>query len=255
MSEEVKGERIAKRMAAAGLCSRREAERWIEAGRVAVDGVLLTTPAVVVSAASHIVVDGKVLEAAGPSRLWLYHKPAGLITTHCDPQGRNTVFEKLPKELPRVISIGRLDLNSEGLLLLTTDGELARKLEHPETGWLRRYRVRIHGRPADGELAKLEKGLTIDGMRYGPIKAEIDRRQGANTWLTMSLAEGKNREIRRVLNHLGYQVNRLIRTAYGPFQLGNLKTGEAREVSGKVIREQTGGSKPRTKRKRRGKSQ
>lgn len=241
----VKGERIAKRMAAAGLCSRREAERWIEAGRVSVDGEVLKSPAHNVTAKSLILIDGKPLAETGPTRLWLYHKPAGLITTHRDPQGRSTVFEKLPASLPRVVSVGRLDLNSEGLLLLTTDGELARKLEHPDTGWTRRYRVRIHGRPQPGEFAKLENGVTVEGVRYGQIKVDLDRQQGANAWLSVGLAEGKNREIRKVLKHLGYDVNRLIRTAYGPFQLGNLKSREVKEVPGKVIREQLGeGGKP-----------
>ena len=236
----IKSERIAKRMAAAGLCSRRDAERWIEAGRVSVDGEVLTTPAVTVTEQSKILVDGAPLADAGPARVWRYHKPLGMITTHKDPQGRPTVFDAMPADMPRVVSIGRLDINSEGLLLLTTDGELARTMEHPDNGWIRRYRVRVHGRPTAGEFDKLTRGTTIDGVRYGPIKVEIDRQQGANAWLTISLSEGKNREIRRVLTHLGYEVSRLMRTAYGPFQMGSLKLSEVREIPGKTLREQLG---------------
>jgi 23S rRNA pseudouridine2605 synthase len=237
-----KGERIAKRLARAGLCSRRDAERWIEEGRVVVDGVRLTTPAVVVTENSRIVVDGKPLPEPERSRLWRYHKPAGLVTSHKDEQGRPTVFDKMPEDMPRVISIGRLDLNSEGLLLLTNDGELARKLELPATGWVRRYRVRVHGVPTPEGLAALEKGLTIDGVVYGSIKALLDRQQGSNAWLTVSLKEGKNREIRRVMEHLGWTVSRLIRIAYGPFQLGLLNPGEAEEVLARVLQEQLGGA-------------
>ena len=243
--EEVKGERIAKRMAASGLCSRREAERWITAGRVEVDGEILTSPAFTVTDDSNIVVDGNPLSGVGPQRLWLYHKPTGVITTHRDPQGRTTVFETLPPSMPRVVSVGRLDINSEGLLLLTTDGELARKLEHPSNGWTRHYRVRIHGRPQPDELAALEDGITIEGVRYSSIKASLERQQGANAWINMTLTEGKNREIRRVSNHLGYEVGRLIRTAYGPFQLNELKPREVKEIAGNVLRDQTGeSSKP-----------
>ena len=237
-----KGERIAKRMAAAGLCSRREAERWINAGRVEVDGEVLTTAAFLVTEESKIVVDGNPLSGTGPQRLWLYHKPTGVITTHRDPQGRQTVFETLPRTMPRVVSVGRLDLNSEGLLLLTTDGELARKLEHPSNGWARRYRVRIHGRPQPDELAALDKGITVEGVHYASIKAELERQQGANAWLKVTLTEGKNREIRRVFNHLGYEVGRLIRTGYGPFELGQLKVREVTEIAGAVLRQQTGDS-------------
>jgi len=237
---ELKGERIAKRMAAAGLCSRRDAERWIEDGRVSVDGDILTSPAVTVTEQSVILVDGAPLAAAGPARVWRYHKPLGMITTHKDPQGRPTVFDAMPNDMPRVVSVGRLDINSEGLLLLTTDGELARTLKHPDNGWIRRYRVRIHGRPTADEFKKLERGITIDGVRYGPIKIEIDRQQGANAWVTVSLTEGKNREIRRVMTHLGYDVSRLMRTAYGPFQLGSLKLSEVKEIPGKTLREQLG---------------
>ena len=241
MSEDAeKGERIAKRLARAGLCSRRDAERWIADGRVAVDGKVLTTPAVVVTEASLIMVDGKPLPEADRTRLWRYHKPPGLVTSHKDPQGRTTVFERLPDEMPRVISVGRLDLNSEGLLLLTNDGALARRLELPATGWLRRYRVRIHGRPEPAALVALEKGITIEGVTYGSIKAVLDRQQGANAWLTVGLKEGKNREIRKVMEHLGWSVSRLIRIAYGPFQLGLLPVAEVEEVPTKALKEQLG---------------
>jgi len=240
MSEEEKGERIAKRLARAGLCSRRDAERWIEDGRVSVDGKKLTTPATLVTEASLIMVDGKPLAAADRTRLWRYHKPAGLVTSHKDPQGRTTVFERLPDDMPRVISVGRLDLNSEGLLLLTNDGELARRLELPSTGWLRRYRVRVHGTPEPAALAALEKGITVDGVTYGPIKAVLDRQQGSNAWLTVGLKEGKNREIRKVMDHLGWSVSRLIRIAYGPFQLGLLPEAAVEEVPTKALKEQLG---------------
>ena len=236
-----KPERIAKVMARAGLCSRREAERWIADGRVAVDGKTLTTPAVTVGVNDAITVDGEPLPAAAASRLWRYHKPAGLVTSHSDPQGRPTVFERLPETLPRVISVGRLDLNSEGLLLLTNDGELARRLELPKTGWIRRYRARVHGRVDEMKLKELEQGVTVSGVSYGPIKAVLDKQQRANAWLTVSLREGRNREIRKVMEHLGLEVNRLIRVAYGPFQLGNLKRGQTAEITGKVLREQLGG--------------
>lgn len=233
-------ERIAKVMARAGLCSRREAERWIEAGRVAVDGEVLTSPAVTVTGASRIEVDGAALPGSEPTRLWRYHKPAGLLTTQKDPEGRRTIFDALPEATPRVISVGRLDLNSEGLLLLTNDGELARRLELPATGWVRRYRVRVHGRPQADALAALQKGVTVDGVRYTPIEATLEGQTGANAWLTMALKEGKNREIRRVCEHFGWRVNRLIRTSYGPFQLGNLKRGAVEEVPGRVLADQLG---------------
>jgi len=236
-----KGERVAKIMARAGLASRREAERWIAEGRVAVDGEVLTAPGVVVDNPGRITVDGKPLPAADAPRLWRYHKPAGLVTSHKDEQGRPTVFANLPKELPRVVSVGRLDLNSEGLLLLTNDGELARHLELPQNGWTRRYRVRVFGSPVPSDLKRLAAGITIDGVRYGAVEAELDRMQGRNAWLTMSLAEGKNREIRRLCEHLGWQVSRLIRLAYGPFQLGDLPQREAVEVPRKILREQLGG--------------
>jgi 23S rRNA pseudouridine2605 synthase len=242
-----KGERIAKRLARAGLCSRRDAERWIAEGRVAVDGKVLTSPALAVTEANDIRVDGKPIPAAEPARLWRYHKPAGLVTTHRDERGRATVFDRMPPELPRVVSVGRLDLTSEGLLLLTNDGELSRAMELPARGWLRRYRVRVHGEVDPARLAALAAGVTIDRMSYGPIRAVLDREQGSNAWLTVSLHEGKNREIRRVMEHLGLGVSRLIRIAYGPFQLGDLPRGAIEEVPRKVVREQLGTSPTATR--------
>jgi 23S rRNA pseudouridine2605 synthase len=237
-------QRIAKVLARAGLCSRRDAERWIAEGRVAVDGTVLTSPAVTVTDRSDIRVDGAPLPAPDRPRLWRYHKPVGLVTTHRDEKGRRTVFAALPKELPRLISIGRLDLNSEGLLLLTNDGGLARRLELPATGWLRRYKVRVHGDVEPARLAALEKGVTIDGVAYGPIRAQMERQQGSNAWVALALREGKNREVRRVLEHLGYPVTRLIRLSYGPFQLGNLERGAVEEVPKKVLAEQLGKAEP-----------
>jgi 23S rRNA pseudouridine2605 synthase len=233
-------QRIAKIIARAGLCSRRDAERWIADGRVAVDGKVLTSPAVALGPDSDIRVDGKKLPEPERARLWRYHKPRGLVTTHRDERGRPTVFSALPAGLPRLVSIGRLDLNSEGLLLLTNDGALARRLELPATGWTRRYRVRVHGEVEAERLATLGRGVKIDGVAYGPIRAMLDRQQGANAWLTLSLQEGKNREVRRVLEHLGYPVTRLIRLAYGPFQLGHLARGAIEEVPQKALREQLG---------------
>jgi len=233
-------ERVAKLLARVGLCSRRDAERWIVAGRVSVDGQVLTTPAVTVTAANDVRVDGVPLPGSERARLWRYHKPAGLITTHRDEKGRPTVFDALPKELPRVISVGRLDLNSEGLLLLTNDGGLARRLELPATGWLRRYKVRVHGEVDPDRLAALEKGITIDGVAYGSIHAILERLQGSNAWIALALREGKNREVRRVLEHLGLPVTRLIRLSFGPFQLGNLARGDVAELPKKVLAEQLG---------------
>jgi len=235
-------ERIAKVIARAGLCSRRDAERWILDGRVSVNGKILETPAFTVTPADAILVNGKPLPAVEAPRLFLYHKPAGLITTARDEKNRPTVFDNLPPGLPRVVSVGRLDLNSEGLLLLTNDGGLARYLELPSNSWKRRYRVRVHGNVKSGNLARLARGVTVDGMRYGPIKAAIERaKTGANVWLTVTLEEGKNREIRKVMAHLGLQVNRLIRTAYGPFELGDLPPGAVVEVPPKILKQRIPG--------------
>lgn len=243
-----KGERIAKVIARAGLASRREVERWIADGRVTVDGKVLTTPAVVVTSASRITVDGRPLPNAQRSRLFRFHKPRGMLTTEHDPQGRPTIYDGMPAELPRLMPVGRLDFNSEGLLLLTNDGGLKRHLELPATGWSRRYRVRAHGIPDAEALAALKRGLVVDGVRYGPIEAAIDRQQGSNSWLTMTLTEGKNREVRRVLEHLGLTVNRLIRIAYGPFQLGDIPALACVEVAPKTLSDQVGAlaqAKPR----------
>ncbi|MES1203811.1 MAG: pseudouridine synthase [Pseudomonadota bacterium] len=234
------GERIAKFLARAGVCSRRDAERLIEDGRVKLNGKLLDTPAVKVTEADDIRVDNRPVRAPEASRLWRYHKPAGLVTTHRDPQGRATVFEHLPEDLPRVISVGRLDLTSEGLLLLTNDGALARKLELPSNGWVRRYRARAYGRVTQGELDQLAEGIEVDGMRYGSVEATLERGQGANAWIAVAIREGKNREVRRVLEAIGLKVNRLIRIAYGPFQLGTLAPGAVEEIPGKMLREQLG---------------
>jgi 23S rRNA pseudouridine2605 synthase len=232
--------RIAKAIAHAGLCSRRDAEAWIAAGRVAVNGKALTTPAHVVSPGDRITVDGKPLPEAQGARLWRYHKRRGLVTSHKDPQGRKTVFDALPPGLPRVVSVGRLDINTEGLLLLTTDGELARHLELPSTGWLRRYRVRAHGKASQEALDALRQGVTLDGIRYGPVDARLDREQGSNLWLTISLREGKNREVKRIAEHLGLTVNRLIRVSFGPFSLGDLPEGAVEEVKRRVLADQLG---------------
>src|SRR4051794_36894686 len=234
------GERIAKVIARAGLCSRREAEAWIAAGRVAVNGENISSPALNVTPSDKIIVDGKPLPGAERTRLFLYHKPRGLVTTHVDPQGRPTIFGALPKDLPRLISVGRLDLSTEGLLLLTNDGGLARALELPATGWLRRYRVRAHGKVAQAQLDELRDGVTVEGINYGPIEATLDREQPSNVWITFAIREGKNREVRNVLRHLGLHVARLIRVSFGPFQLGEIAEGEATEVPTRVLREQLG---------------
>ncbi|MTI43393.1 23S rRNA pseudouridine2605 synthase [Roseibium hamelinense] len=234
------GERIAKVMARAGLCSRREAETWIAAGRVELNGKILETPAVTVSERDTVSVDGAPLPMRERTRLWLYHKPRGLVTTNKDPEGRPTVFEKLPADLPRVLTVGRLDINTEGLLLLTNDGGLARALELPATGWLRRYRVRAFGKVTQEQLDGLADGVAIEGVLYGAIEATLDKAQGDNVWLTVGLREGKNREVKRVLEHLGLTVNRLIRLSFGPFQLLDLNDGEVREIRGRVLRDQLG---------------
>jgi len=234
------GDRIAKVMARAGLASRREAERMIAAGRVSVNGKLIDSPALNVTPADKIVVDGNEVGEPDMARLWLYHKPIGLVTTERDEKGRDTVFANLPAELPRVVSVGRLDINSEGLLLLTNEGGVKRKLELPATGWLRKYRVRVNGRPNDKALEPLRKGVTVEGERFQAFDVVIDRQQGANAWLTVSLREGRNREIRRALDEVGLKVNRLIRISYGPFRLGELKAGAVEEIKQRVLRDQLG---------------
>jgi len=239
-TDDKSGERIAKVIARAGLASRRAAEAWIAAGRVAVNGAVISSPALNVTLRDKITVDGVPLPGRARTRLFRYHKPRGLVTTHADPQGRPTIFGALPKRLPRLISVGRLDLNSEGLLLLTNDGGLARALELPATGWLRRYRVRALGRVTQEALDRLRGGITVAGVRYGPIEATLDREQGANVWLTMGLREGKNREVRKVLEQLGLTVNRLIRVAYGPFELGELDDGAVEEVETAALRKALG---------------
>jgi 23S rRNA pseudouridine2605 synthase len=239
---EKQGERIAKRLARAGICSRRDAERLIEAGRVSVDGKVLESPALNVTAANKITVDGKIIGAPDEPRVWRYHKTAGTITTNSDPQGRPTVFEKLPPELPRVVSIGRLDFNTEGLLLLTNDGEIARHMELPANAWLRHYRVRVYGDVNPKKLAELAKGVVISGIRYDGIKAELEQEktEGHNKWLGVTIREGKNREVRKIMEHMGLQVTRLIRTSFGPFQLGKLPRGGIEEVPKRILRDTLG---------------
>jgi 23S rRNA pseudouridine2605 synthase len=234
------GERIAKVMARAGLASRRQAEAWIAAGRVAVNGAVINSPALNVTAADRIAVDGQPLPRRERTRLFRYHKPRGLVTTNSDPEGRPTIFASLPKDLPRLISVGRLDINTEGLLLLTNDGGLARVLELPATGWLRRYRVRALGRVMQPALDRLRSGITVEGVHYGPIEATLDREQGANVWLTVGIREGKNREVRKILETLDLKVNRLIRVAFGPFELGELDDGAVEEVKTEELRTQLG---------------
>ncbi len=237
-SEARTGERIAKWLARAGVASRRDVERLIAEGRVRRNNAPVTHPATFVEPGDLIQVNGALVEPPARTRLWRYHKPEGLVTTHRDPEGRPTVFEKLPPQLGRVVSVGRLDLNSEGLLLLTNDGALARRLELPSNLWLRRYRVRVHGRPDPAALAALARGITVEGVRYGAIEAGLDAVKGENAWLTVSLREGRNREVRRVMIALGLKVSRLIRVAYGPFQLGNLPRGAVEEVPARVLRDQ-----------------
>lgn len=239
-TETPKGDRIAKVLSRAGIASRREAERMIAAGRVSVNGALIDSPALNVTSADKIVVDGVPVGEPDRARLWLYHKPAGLVTTTSDEKGRETVFDALPEGLPRVMSVGRLDLNSEGLLLLTNDGGIKRQLELPSTGWLRKYRVRVKGSPSEGLLDTLRKGVTSDGERFQPMDVHFDRQQGANAWLTVGLREGKNREIRRAFAEIDITVNRLLRISYGPFRLNDLKAGEVEEIKPKVMRDQLG---------------
>lgn len=234
------GERIAKVLSRAGVASRREAERMIQLGEVTVNGKVIDSPALNVTSADRITVRGEPLAAPEPARLWLYHKPEGLVTSASDEKGRPTIFDALPEDMPRVMSIGRLDLNSEGLLLLTNDGEIKRRLELPSTGWLRKYRVRVKGNPTDPDLEPLRKGITVEGETFQPMNVSLDRHQGANAWLTVGLREGKNREIRRAMTAIGLTVNRLIRTGYGPFRLGELAPGAVEEVRPKVLRDQLG---------------
>ena len=235
-----KGERIAKIIARAGISSRRDAERMIEAGRVIVNGKVITSPVLNVTKKDRIRVDGKEIQATDEERMWLFHKPLGVVSTSRDEQGRQTIFDLLPKDLPRTMNIGRLDINSEGLLLLTNDGAIKRRLELPSTGWLRRYRVRVKGAPNDKTLAPLREGVIIEGEDFRPMDISVDRQQGANAWLTIGIREGKNLEIRRAMAHIGLMVNRLIRISYGPFQLGNLKPGEIEEIPRKVLGVQLG---------------
>ena len=236
-----KGERLAKVIARAGLCSRRDAEKWIADGRVSVDGTIVTSPATNVTEDHKVLVDGIQLAARHGTRLWLYHKPAGLVVTEKDPEGRETIFERLEAEgLPRVVTVGRLDINTEGLLLLTNDGGLKRVLELPATGWLRKYRVRAFGSIDQAKLDTLKSGMTVEGIKYGPIEATLERVQGGNVWLLVSLREGKNREVKNVLGALGLTVNRLIRVSYGPFQLGDLPIGAVSVVRARVLRDQLG---------------
>lgn len=239
-SQAGKPERIAKVMARRGVCSRRDAESWIEQGRVKVNNTIISTPATLISSTDIVEVDGKILPAKEPTRLWLFHKPKALVTTARDEKNRPTIFDALPKELPRVISVGRLDINTEGLILLTNDGGLARILELPKTGWLRRYRVRVYGKITQVELDDLKKGIEIEGVSYGEVEAKLQSSKGLNHWLEVGIREGKNREIKRIMQHLGLEVSRLIRISYGPFQLRDLPVGEIIEARSKFIRDQLG---------------
>ena len=246
-NEKPAGERIAKVIARAGICSRRDAEKLILGGRVKLDGVVVTSPALNVTENNVVQVDEKPLTPPEAARLWRYHKPSGLVTTHKDEKGRPTVFANLPKHLGRVVSVGRLDFNSEGLLLLTNDGDIARRLEIPAAGWTRIYRARLFGKVTQADLDKLATGITIDGVKYGPIVADLERSKGMYSWATVSLKEGKNREVKRVMERLGLKVARLIRTAYGPFQLGQLAEGQIEEIPARLWREKLGiGRKKRT---------
>lgn len=246
---EAPGDRIAKVIARAGICSRRDAEVLIAAGRVSLDGEKVTTPAIRVTADQVVAVDGKLLGEPEGARLWRYHKPSGLVTTHKDPEGRPTVFQKLPASLPRVISVGRLDVNSEGLLILTNDGALARCLELPAAGWNRKYRVRLFGKITQAELEILATGITIDGVKYGPVIADLERSKGMYSWAQVTLKEGKNREVKRLMEHFGLKVARLIRIQFGPFHLGHLEPGHVEEIPAKIWREQLGmGRRKRTER-------
>ena len=237
---EQKGERIAKRIARAGICSRRDAEKLIAEGRVSLNGEPVATPATLVGETALIAIDGKPIAEPEQARLWRYHKPKGLVTTHKDPQGRPTVFQTLPKAMPRVVSVGRLDVNSEGLLLLTNDGEIARRLEHPASGLVRKYRVRLFGKITQADLDRLATGIAIDGVRYGPVIADLERARGAYAWAQVSLSEGKNREVKRLMEHLGCKVARLIRTQYGPFHLGHLAEGAVEEIPARLWRQHLG---------------
>ena len=237
---ESNSQRVAKVMARAGVESRRGAERMIVEGRVAVNGQVISSPAFNVSDRDRISVDGRPIPRREPPRLWRHHKPVGLVTSARDEKGRSTVFDRLPPHMPRVMPVGRLDLNSEGLLLLTNDGGLKRWLEHPSTGWMRKYRVRAFGEPDETRLKGLSSGMTVDGVRFGPIDVEIDSRKGGNSWLTVGLRQGRNREIRRALDSVGLKVNRLIRISFGPFRLGDLQPGEVQEVRRRVLRDQIG---------------